>query len=148
MWIRTESTIRRQNRDPITPLPMTPSKNPTFEIDSNGVGWITFDDAERSLNVLTEPVMIRFGEALDEARADARAARARVIVIRSGKAASFIAGADIDQISGTEDPDVAETQIRMGQAIYNDLASLQVPTVAAVHGLCVGGGVEMALACS
>lgn len=127
---------------------MTPSKNPTFEIDSSGVGWITFDDAERSLNVLTEPVMIRFGEALDEARAAARAARARVIVIRSGKTASFIAGADIDQISGTEDPDVAETQIRMGQAIYSDLASLPVPTVAAIHGLCVGGGVEMALACS
>ena len=51
---------------------MTPSPTPSFVIDADGVGTITFDDPDRSLNVLTEAVMLRFGEALDEARAAAR----------------------------------------------------------------------------
>jgi 3-hydroxyacyl-CoA dehydrogenase/enoyl-CoA hydratase/3-hydroxybutyryl-CoA epimerase len=125
---------------------MKQSPSPTFEIDSDRIGWVTFDDPDRSLNVLTEPVMLRFGEVLDEARAAAREARLFALVIR-GKSDSFIAGADVDAIAGIEDPGVAEQQIRVGQGIYGDLVTLPVPTVAAVHGVCMGGGVEMALAC-
>jgi 3-hydroxyacyl-CoA dehydrogenase / enoyl-CoA hydratase / 3-hydroxybutyryl-CoA epimerase len=126
---------------------MTPNSNPTFEIDDDGIAWITFDDPELSLNVLTGAVMQRFGETLDDARGAAREARARAVVVRSGKPKSFIAGADVEAIAAIEDPGVAEQQIRLGQSIYSSLASLPIPTVAAVHGLCVGGGVEMALAC-
>jgi 3-hydroxyacyl-CoA dehydrogenase/enoyl-CoA hydratase/3-hydroxybutyryl-CoA epimerase len=126
---------------------MTPSSNPTFEIDSDHIAWITFDDVDRSANVLTEPVMFRLGEALDEARAAGREGRAQVVVIRSGKPDSFIAGADIEQIGGVEDPDLAAKQVRLGQSIFNDVASLPMPSVAAIHGFCVGGGLEMALAC-
>ena len=126
---------------------MARSPSPTFEIDDDRIAWITFDDPERSANVLTEAVMLRLGEALDEARGAAREGRARAVVIRSGKGGSFIAGADIDAIADVEDPDVAREQVRTGQSIYDDLASLPVPTVAAVHGFCVGGGVEMSLAC-
>ncbi|MCH1571257.1 MAG: enoyl-CoA hydratase-related protein, partial [Longimicrobiales bacterium] len=125
---------------------MTESPSPTFEIDDDAIGWITFDDPARSLNVLSEPVMKRFAETLDEARAAAGEARVRAVVIR-GKDTSFIAGADIDVIGGVEDPDLAEAQIRLGQAIFSKVTTLPVPTVAAVHGLCVGGGVEMSLSC-
>jgi len=126
---------------------MTRSTNPTFDIDPQGIAWITFDDGERSANVLTEPVMFRLGEALDEARAAGREGRARVVVIRSGKPASFIAGADIDQIGDVEDPDLASRQVKLGQSIFNDVASLPMPSVAAIHGFCVGGGFELSLAC-
>jgi 3-hydroxyacyl-CoA dehydrogenase/enoyl-CoA hydratase/3-hydroxybutyryl-CoA epimerase len=126
---------------------MTSSPSPTFEIDADRIGWITFDDPDRSLNVLTEAVMLRFGETLDEARAAAREGRLTALVLRSGKPNSFIAGADIDVIATVEDPARAEETVRVGQSIYNDVASLPVPTVAAIHGVCVGGGVEMALAC-
>ncbi|MGE0158344.1 MAG: 3-hydroxyacyl-CoA dehydrogenase NAD-binding domain-containing protein [Gemmatimonadales bacterium] len=122
--------------------------NPSFEVDADEIGWIVFDDPDRSLNVLTEPVMRRFGAALDEARAAARERRIRTLVIRSGKPESFIAGADIDAIAAIDDPAEAEAKIRMGQAVFSDLASLHVPTVAAVHGICVGGGLELALACN
>ena len=64
-----------------------------------------------------------------------------------GKPNSFIAGADIDVIDRTEDPALAEEQIRLGQAIFSDITRVPVPTVAAIHGVCIGGGVEMALAC-
>ena len=121
--------------------------NPSFHVDARGTGWITFDDPARPVNVLTEAVMRRLGEALDEARGAAREGRIDVLVIRSGKSDSFIVGADIDAIAGLEDPTVAETKIRVGQAIFNDVESLPVPTVAAVHGVCVGGGLELALAC-
>lgn len=126
---------------------MARSPSPTFEIDDDRIAWITFDDPDRSANVLTEAVMLRFGEALDEARGAAREGRAKAVVIRSGKTGSFIAGADIDAIADVEDPEVAREQVRTGQSIYDDLASLPVPTVAAIHGFCVGGGVEMSLAC-
>ena len=124
------------------------SVSPTFEIDSDGVGWITFDDPERSLNVLAEPVMRRFAEMLDDARAAGREGQVKVVVIRSGKPGSFIVGADVDEIAAIEDPSEAEQKIRLGQAILNDVETLPVPTVAAIHGTCLGGGVEVALACT
>jgi 3-hydroxyacyl-CoA dehydrogenase / enoyl-CoA hydratase / 3-hydroxybutyryl-CoA epimerase len=125
----------------------TPAVNPTFEIDANAVGWITFDDPERPLNVLSESVMRGFAEALDDARAAGREGRVRVVVIRSGKPDSFIAGADVDAIASIEDPAQAETKIRLGQAIFMDVETMPVPTVAAIHGVCLGGGTELALAC-
>jgi 3-hydroxyacyl-CoA dehydrogenase/enoyl-CoA hydratase/3-hydroxybutyryl-CoA epimerase len=130
----------------VTPDDAAPA-NPSFHADRRGTGWITFDDPERSVNVLAEPVMRRLGEALDEARAAAREGRIDVLVLRSGKPDTFIAGADVDAIASLEDPAEAGTKIRMGQAIFNDVAALAVPTVAAVHGACVGGGLELALAC-
>ncbi len=125
---------------------MTASPSPTFNIDDDAIGWITFDDPNRSMNVLSETVMTRFAGVIEEAGSAARQARIRAVVIR-GKPDSFIAGADIDVIGSTEDPALAETQIRMGQKIFSDITSLPVPTIAAVHGVCVGGGLEMALAC-
>ena len=126
----------------------TTSVSPTLEIDSDGIGWITFDDPERSLNVLAEPVMRRFADMLGGARAAGREGQVKVVVIRSGKSDSFIAGADVDQIAELEDPSDAEQKIRLGQAIFMDVETLSVPTVAAIHGVCLGGGVELALACT
>lgn len=123
------------------------SPSPRFEIDARGIGWITFDDPDRRLNVLTEAVMSRLADVIAEAEHAARAGRVRVVVVRSGKPDSFIAGADVEAIAEIEDPREAERKIRAGQEIYMTLERLPVPTVAAVHGVCVGGGVEMALAC-
>jgi 3-hydroxyacyl-CoA dehydrogenase/enoyl-CoA hydratase/3-hydroxybutyryl-CoA epimerase len=133
---------------PEEPVPPAARANPTLEIDSDGIAWITFDDPERPLNVLTEAVMVRFSEVLSEAATAGLDGRFTVVVVRSGKPGSFIAGADIDAISAIENPLEAESKIKLGQAIYNDLESMPVPTVAAIDGVCVGGGLELALACS
>ncbi len=128
-----------------TTSPASPS--PTFHTDPDGIGWITFDDPDRKVNILTEPVMRGLADALEQAREAARSGRAKVLVVRSGKADSFIAGADVDAIASIEDPSEAEAKIRLGQAIYQDVEDLPIPTVAAIHGTCVGGGTELALAC-
>lgn len=127
----------------------TPSTaSPSFEVDERGIGWITFDDPDRALNVLTEPTMRRLADVLDEARDSAVEGRLKALVFRSGKPDSFIAGADVDAIAALEDPGEAERQIRRGQALYMDVELMPVPTIAAIHGVCVGGGLELALACT
>jgi 3-hydroxyacyl-CoA dehydrogenase/enoyl-CoA hydratase/3-hydroxybutyryl-CoA epimerase len=124
-----------------------PSPTPTLTIDGRGIGWIVFDDPERTLNVLTERVMRRLADIVEETRLAATGGRVKVVVVRSGKPDSFIAGADLDAIAAVEDPRVAEAQVRLGQAIFMEVETLPVPTVAAIHGICVGGATELALAC-
>ena len=127
--------------------PRHAADNPAFEVDARGIGWVVFDDPERKLNILTEDVMRRLARVVESARQAALQGRVRVIVIRSGKPDSFIAGADVDAIAAIEDLADAERKIRVGQAIFGEVEKLPVPTVAAIHGTCLGGGVELALAC-
>jgi 3-hydroxyacyl-CoA dehydrogenase/enoyl-CoA hydratase/3-hydroxybutyryl-CoA epimerase len=121
--------------------------NPTLHVDENRIAWITFDDPERKVNVLSEQVLARFSEHLGEVRDLARQSRVHVVVLWSAKS-GFIAGADVDAIEGLEDPAEGAEGSRIGQRIFSSLEEVGVPTVAAIHGICLGGGVEMSLACS
>src|ERR1700710_2718857 len=69
------------------------------------------------------------------------------IVIRSAKPSGFIAGADVNEFRGATDPRAVETQIGRAHAIIDRLEALKTPTVAVIHGFCLGGGLEVALAC-
>jgi 3-hydroxyacyl-CoA dehydrogenase/enoyl-CoA hydratase/3-hydroxybutyryl-CoA epimerase len=122
-------------------------RNPSLQVDAKGIAWITFNDPGRKVNVLDEGVMHAFSDLLEELARLAGAGIARVAVFRSGKPDSFIAGADMDAIAGIEEPRDAEKAARLGQAIFFELENLPLPTVAAIHGVCVGGATELALAC-
>ena len=124
-----------------------PGLNPTLQVDQKGVAWITFDDPERKVNVLNEQVLTRLGDHLGEVRNLALQSKVHVVVIWSAKD-GFIAGADLAVIEALEDPAEGAEGARFGQRIFRSLREVGVPTVAAVHGICLGGGVEMALACS
>ena len=89
--------------------------NPNFQVDADSIGWITFDDPERKLNVLSEPVMRDLAEALDQAHTAEREGLIQALVIQSSKPSSFIAGADVDEITNLEDPSEAEQKIQLGQ---------------------------------
>ena len=124
-----------------------PHPTPTLHVDEKGVAWITFDDPERKVNVLSEEVLTRFDEHLTEVRKLAHQGRVSVVVLCSAKS-GFIAGADVAAIESLEDPAEGAEGSRFGQRIFGALDDLGVPTVAAIHGICLGGGVEISLACS
>jgi 3-hydroxyacyl-CoA dehydrogenase/enoyl-CoA hydratase/3-hydroxybutyryl-CoA epimerase len=120
---------------------------PTLDVDEKGVAWITFDDPERKVNVLSESVLTRLSELLTEVRDLASRSKVRVVVLCSAKS-GFIAGADVTAIEAIEDPAVGAEGSRSGQRVFGSLNDLGVPSVAAIHGICLGGGVEVSLACS
>jgi 3-hydroxyacyl-CoA dehydrogenase/enoyl-CoA hydratase/3-hydroxybutyryl-CoA epimerase len=129
------------------PEPIVTRPNPSLQIDEHGIGWLTLNDPERRLNVLTEVVMRRLETLVEETNWLVAAGRVRALVVWSGKPDSFIAGADVDAIALIDDPSEGEAASRLGQAIFSDVERIDVPTVAAIHGVCLGGGTELALSC-
>jgi 3-hydroxyacyl-CoA dehydrogenase/enoyl-CoA hydratase/3-hydroxybutyryl-CoA epimerase len=119
----------------------------TLEVDGDGVAWLVFDNPDKKVNILSTPLMERLTALLAEVESQVEAGRIRALVVRSGKDGSFIAGADVHEIEGIEDPTVGEAKAADGQALFQRLHELSIPTVAAVDGICLGGGTELILAC-
>ncbi len=119
----------------------------TLEVDAGGTAWLTFDRPDSRANILTSGVMQRLDALLGEVEAGAQAGHIKALVITSAKPGMFIAGANIDEIAGITDPAEGEAGSRRGQAVFSRLDRLQLFTVAAVDGVCLGGGTELILAC-
>jgi 3-hydroxyacyl-CoA dehydrogenase/enoyl-CoA hydratase/3-hydroxybutyryl-CoA epimerase len=111
--------------------------------DADGVAWLLFDRAGASANTLSADVI----EELDRVLAALESQRPAGLVIRSAKKSGFIAGADVNEFRGASDPRIVETAIGRAHAVIDRLESLKVPSVAVIHGFCLGGGLEVALAC-
>jgi len=114
-----------------------------LERDAEGIAWLTLDKPGTSANVLSASVL---GE-LDGVLATLEQQLPRGLVVLSGKKSGFIAGADIKEFTGLSDEASAYQLIHAGQRVVNRLAALDCPTVAALHGFALGGGLELALAC-
>jgi 3-hydroxyacyl-CoA dehydrogenase / enoyl-CoA hydratase / 3-hydroxybutyryl-CoA epimerase len=119
----------------------------TLEISGDGVAWLVFDRPDARLNILSSGVMARLNGLLDEIDSGIRDGRVTAVVVRSGKDGSFIAGADVREIAGVTDAATARQGAELGQQVFLRLDRLPVPTVAAVDGICLGGGTELILAC-
>lgn len=106
------------------------------------VSVLTFDRANSSANIFDKDTLLELDKHLGEIAAD----KPKGLVIISAKERIFIAGADLKSLAGLRDEELKE-YIQLGQSVFNRLADLRIPTVAAIHGACVGGGFELALAC-
>lgn len=110
--------------------------------DDQGVLWVYFDKADSSANTLNAEVLDEFGRILDTVPAQSPTA----LVLRSLKSGGFCAGADIAQFADYSAEQGREL-LQEGHRILDQLEKLRLPTIAVVHGLCLGGGLELALAC-
>jgi len=110
--------------------------------DAARIAWLTFDKPGASANALSRAAMEQLDAKLDEIAKLAP----RGLVITSAKS-GFIAGADITEFSQVGKPEEAVPFIRAAHAILDRLEGLPFPTVAAINGYCLGGGLELALAC-
>lgn len=114
-----------------------------IERDAEDIVWLWADKAESSANVLSSEVL----RELDGHLQSLRAASPRAVVVLSAKKSGFIAGADIKEFTRLTGEDSGYRLIHAGQAVLDHLAALPCPTVAALHGFALGGGLEVALAC-
>lgn len=114
-----------------------------FETDPERIAWLTFDLQGSSTNTLGSAAMRQLNERL----AEIEASSPRGVVIRSAKDSGFVAGADISEFTGLTDLEQAYRLVRTGQQVFDRIEALPVPTVAAIHGFALGGGLELALAC-
>lgn len=111
--------------------------------EENGIVVAVLDKAGESANSLSADVMAEFGEILDQI--DKQPPKG--LLIRSGKEAGFIAGADIQEFSQLDSAEKGRALVTRGWNLFNRLAAVPYPTLALVRGHCLGGGLELALAC-
>lgn len=114
-----------------------------LERDEHDIAWLYADKANAAANTLSKAVLEELYDILSRFKDD----RPQGLVILSAKASGFIAGADINEFTTLSGQKDAEDLIGRGQAVLDRLAALDMPTVALIHGFCLGGGLELALAC-
>ncbi|HWL10358.1 MAG TPA: enoyl-CoA hydratase-related protein, partial [Planctomicrobium sp.] len=121
-------------------------KNFTTNIDHRNVLTAWLNVPGRPLNVFDDTVLQDLNEIVEYARGEGKSLK--LIVFRSGKPAGFLAGADIHRLQGLKNRDECQWILEQGQALFNKIESLPIPTLAVIHGACVGGGLEFALSCT
>ncbi len=118
-------------------------KNWTVVTDDDQIAWLHLDKDGSNTNTLSSGVLNELDSILNQLLSKPP----RGVVILSDKANGFIAGADINEFTEFDDQDEARVAIQRGHAIFNKLETMPCPTVALIKGFCLGGGLELALAC-
>jgi len=113
------------------------------EIRDDGFVVLALDRRDSPVNAMSQDVLLELGDIVERLAIDPP----KGVVVRSAKAAGFIAGADLKEFQEFDRRGTVNDAIRRGQSTYQKLAELPCPTVAAIHGHCLGGGTELALAC-
>jgi len=114
----------------------------SLDTDANGIAWLCIDKADSSVNVLANDVMVELNSAVDALHATPP----NGLVVYSGKPSGFIMGADINEFTSVDSPELAYKVTRLGQQVFDKIESMACPTVVAINGFTMGGGLELAMA--
>ena len=117
--------------------------NMSMREDVDHIVWLTLDKEGSSTNTLNIAIL----EELLQCIRSLAVRLPKALVIQSGKTNGFIAGADIHQFQGLETVEFSTRLIMLGQQVFKELAALPFVTVAWISGFCLGGGLELVLAC-
>ncbi len=114
------------------------------EIGDDHICVLTFDRPDSGANIFDAATLEELNEHLDAVEKDPSL---RGLIIASAKKSIFVAGADLKTLLEAAKTGEMRGFIERGQQVFNRLADLKIPTVAAIHGASAGGGYEVALAC-
>ena len=112
-------------------------------MDKDDILWLLIDKNGESANTLSEAVLRELNNVLDEAKA----LKPKALVLRSAKTSGFVAGAEISEFVAMTDENEVRKQLNDALTIFDKLENFPAPTIALLHKYCLGGGLELALAC-
>ena len=122
-------------------MPLTSGQNVKVAVEDR-VAIVTID--HRPVNALDRQTLQELGQVLDGIQADSAV---KVVVVTGGGSLAFVAGADIKEVSQLASVDAAKEMAALGQSVFLKLQRLNKPVIAAINGVCLGGGCELAMAC-
>ena len=140
----TESNIQEEQIDEENMTKKNNTSAFTLVRQDNGIAKLIMDVVGDSMNTLKAEFVEQISQVLTQIRADKSITG---LLLISGKKGSFVAGADINMLASCQTAEEATALSRQGQVIFDQLESLPVPVVAAIDGPCLGGGLELAMAC-
>ncbi|MFT4563459.1 MAG: 3-hydroxyacyl-CoA dehydrogenase/enoyl-CoA hydratase/3-hydroxybutyryl-CoA epimerase, partial [Gammaproteobacteria bacterium] len=115
----------------------------TLTTDADEVAWVAIDCPNQSTNTLSTAALAELGEVIDELQR----IRPRGAVFYSNKSSGFIVGADVSEFENLQDPIDTAAKINQVHELFARIEQLSFPTLANIHGHCLGGGLELALSC-
>lgn len=126
---------------------MPPSRAWSFDLDFEGIGWLTIDTPDSPVNTLSRETLSELVGIVSTLEELANSGELKGVVLLSAKESGFIAGADVTEFDEMSDPGVLKAALDRTHALFDRIEALKVPVVAGIHGFCLGGGLELALAC-